>query len=612
VSGISWIEVARNSDPFKYPYRYECVHRNEIFYDMKSTKPDYSDGLWLIRSKWYDLKAIQNAFPDKADLLELACNNWASESLYLDNGKLQETLAHSYDQERNFNIDEQEWRDTQRKRLRVNEVWYRRYVRGLVIKLPGGVTEEFDQENPKHMQAAYAGFRVMEASYSKVRLSIWVGAHKLIDVANPYKHGEIPYVRMVGKLEDLTRIPYGAVRTMLPMQDEINARNTKQIWLLAAKRITMTEGVTKDSIDTVREEAGRPDAIHILDPAKIVEGGMFKVESDFALNQQQYQALVDKRNALKNVAGVYAAFEGASTGQSGVALHAATEQSSQTLATLYDNYEFARARAGNMLLSMIIEDIGDQEEQVVVEYDYKDKKTIVLNKKDQFGGLTNAVNLARAKVGLSDVPSTSTFKAQTLQYLTQISNGLPPNIQAVLVKFMIRLTDIGSADKQELMDAIAKMNGEQIKPKTPEEEQAMMAQQQAAAQQADLLKRNAIADLELKEAQAMKAKAEAQKALNEAGEGGNDAKIQAIEEKYQSMLIQAKEEFDTRREEIASKERIAEMVANIQAKAKVDIANIMSQDKQMVAQLQAEIDQIEQLLGMNTQSSDTDNQNQAA
>ncbi|WP_206689633.1 hypothetical protein, partial [Streptococcus pseudopneumoniae] len=29
--GLGWVEVARESDPFKFQYRCEAVHRNEVF-----------------------------------------------------------------------------------------------------------------------------------------------------------------------------------------------------------------------------------------------------------------------------------------------------------------------------------------------------------------------------------------------------------------------------------------------------------------------------------------------------------------------------------------------------------------------------------------------------
>ena len=41
--GLGWVEVARESDPFGYPYRCRYVHRNEIYWDMRSREPDLSN-----------------------------------------------------------------------------------------------------------------------------------------------------------------------------------------------------------------------------------------------------------------------------------------------------------------------------------------------------------------------------------------------------------------------------------------------------------------------------------------------------------------------------------------------------------------------------------------
>lgn len=45
--GIGWVEVASESDPFKYPYRCRKVHRNEIHWDMTATEADLSDANWF-------------------------------------------------------------------------------------------------------------------------------------------------------------------------------------------------------------------------------------------------------------------------------------------------------------------------------------------------------------------------------------------------------------------------------------------------------------------------------------------------------------------------------------------------------------------------------------
>ncbi len=50
--GLGWVEVARETDPFKFPYRCKSIHRNEIWWDMKSKEPVS----WWRRSASVELK----------------------------------------------------------------------------------------------------------------------------------------------------------------------------------------------------------------------------------------------------------------------------------------------------------------------------------------------------------------------------------------------------------------------------------------------------------------------------------------------------------------------------------------------------------------------------
>lgn len=518
-SGIGWIEVGRESDPFKYPYRYEYIHRNEMFWDFKAKKQDLSDARYLVRRKWYDEHPLTLAFPEKKDLLKHICSGWSNITDIAFGGIGESTgLAMDYQNEAAFTIDEHEWRDVYNKRLLLNEVWYRQWVKGYVIKKPDGTTIEFNPKNKLHQEAvAYGIVQPKSAIFSKLRLSWWVGAHCLADIENPYSHGKLPYIPFFGKREDMTNVPYGMIRPIRPMQDEVNARNTKMIWLLSAKRITMTEGVTIDDEETVRREAGRPDAMHILDPVKMATGGIFKVETDFQLNSQQYQSLVDKRAAIKNVVGVYSAFEGSAKEMSGVALNSLAEQSTQTLAEIYDNFSFARTHAGELLLSLIIEDIGNEPTEVLIKKDMKEEKKVILNMPVSEGGseTTNSVQLSRLKVSLSDVPSTSSYRAQRLQMLTQITQSLPPNLQAIVLDFVIAASDL--PEREEIVERIRTATGQggAKKPKSEEEAQAMQAQQAEAAEQQALLKKSAMLDVAAKEASVNKTNAETQKLLHE-------------------------------------------------------------------------------------------------
>jgi hypothetical protein len=545
-AGLSWVGVGREHDPFRYPYLVECVHRNEIFWDFRGKRPDTTDWRYLVRKRWYDTDVLAMVFHDKADLLKASAAGWSGfdPMMTIDGGR-STGLAMDYGRERAWTVEEQEWRDTFRRRLCLSEVWYRRWVRGHVLKAPDGRVIEFNRNDRAHIEAvAYNMVKVRSAVFSKVRLAWFVGPHQLADMASPYKHDKFPYVPFFGKREDMTGVPYGLIRAMKPLQDEVNARNTKMIWLLAAKRVTMTEGVTKDSPETVRQEAARPDAMHVLNPQKMQQGGMFKVETDFRLNSQQYSALQDKRQAMKNVAGVYSSFEGSTKGNiSGIAANTLVEQSTQTLAEIMDNFQFARRQVGELLLSLIIEDMGEDETTVQIDNEINGAKKVKLNVPTPHpaGGtvLTNSVQQARLRVALSDVPSTASYRSQRLMMLTEITKSLPPQYQGLVLDFVMAATDL--PERADIVKRIRKMLnlGDQEPPKTPEEAAAAedaKAQQTKAAQ----LQEEAVTlDLADKRAKVGKTEAETERIQAQAEAARNDtataAEIKTLSEQMAAL-----------------------------------------------------------------------------
>jgi hypothetical protein len=519
--GAGWVTVGHEHDPFKYLHRAEYVHRNEVFWDWNSREPDLSDARYLVRKRWHDVDVLQVAFPKQADLIKNAGYGWATTDIetMLDGGQ-STGLSRGYAEERAWTLLEHEWRQLYRRRLCLSEVWYRRWVRIKVLRAPDGRVVEFDPDNFDHQVAVQSGMvQLQEAMTSKVRLSWWIGPHKLADIPNPYGHGKIPYVPFFGKREDLTGVPYGLIRPMKSLQDEINARNTKMQWLLVAKRVTMTRGVA--DVNTTRNEAARPDAVHVLDPAKMRDGGVFKVESDFTLNQQQYQALVDKRESLKNVAGIYKAFEGQNgNATSGRAIDSLVDQSTQTLAEINDNFRFARAAVGDLLMSNVTEEIGQMETDVEVKGAFATgAKVIKLNQRaqDEQGRefLNNDLQRARLKVALSDVPSTASYRKQRFMLLSELGKSLPPNLQAIMLPYIVAASDEPERDVivKELRKALGQASNEPAK--TPEEQAERDAADAQAREMAALQKR--LADMQFRElaAKVEKMEAETDKLLRE-------------------------------------------------------------------------------------------------
>ena len=458
--GLGWVEVAREQDPFKYKYRACSVHRNEIWFDWPS-KIDMTNARYLIRRKWMGRKQAKLMMPDAAALIEYAGSGWLGIDpgvLSMDGG-ISTGLATAQDNERGWSIEEQEWRDTFNGRVCLFEVWYRDWQRVLVITAPDGRVVEYDEDNPVHVEAVASG--MVEVSYAvigKVRLAWYMGPHLLSDQPSPYKHHKFPYVPFWGKREDRTGAPFGLVRGMIYLQDEVNARIAKMQWGLGAVRTTRTDGAVLDDDDTFRDEIGRPDADIVLDAEAMRQGGVFKVERDFELNRQQYDRLVDAREAIKRVGGVSDAFMGQGVqSQSGVMQAGLVEQSNQNLADINDNFKDSRQAVGDLLLSLIIEDLGSKQESVFIDGGgIKDDKTVMLNvpaiDDDGIEYLDNDVQRTKLKVTLEDVPSTPSFRTQQLAAMSEAFKSAPPEYQKVMMPHLFALMDV--PNRQEMIEAI--------------------------------------------------------------------------------------------------------------------------------------------------------------
>ena len=466
--GLGWVEVSRDQNPFNYPYICGEVHRNEIWWDWKA-KPDMSDARYLIRRKWMHRKQAALMIPAQAELIEHAGAGWQQFDpgmLGLEGGG-STGLSSAWADERGWSIEEQHWRDIHNQQVCLFEVWYRDWQRVLVIKSTDGRVVEYDDKNILHLQAVALGMvEVVSAIIGKVRLAWYMGPHKLADMKSPYKHNKFPYVPFWGKREDRTGVPYGLIRGMIYLQDEVNARIARMQWGLSATRTTRTDGAVLDDDDTFRDEVGRPDADIVLDPEAMRQGGVFKVERDFDLNRQQYERLVDAREGIKRVGGVSDTFMGASKGNSGVADAQLLEQSNQMLADINDNFKTARQAVGDLLLSLIIEDMTGKQEDVFIDgQSLKDDRTVSLNvpMTDEATGiqyLDNDIERTKLKVTLSDVASTPSFRAQQLAVMGEAFKSAPPEYQKVMMPHLFSLMDV--PNKKEIIEAIKALDAGQI------------------------------------------------------------------------------------------------------------------------------------------------------
>lgn len=510
-AGLGWVEVAREHDPFKCPYRVGYVHRREISWDWRAEQPDLSDARYLIRSRWQELDHAIAMMPQYASLLRMCASGWSGFDPLVE----QDTrLVQSFEVERDSRIAATEWRDIQRNRVLMSEIWYRKWVRGYVMTLPNGTVLEADFANPRHNEAIVAGIaQVRQATFQKVRLAWYVGPHFLYDVPSPYKHRHFPYVAFFGHREDLTGAPYGLIRSMISPQVEVNARKSKMLWSLNSRRVTADADAVKDHTVAAREVA-RSDAYVVLNPSR-KPTSIFKVEPGGDLAAQQFQVMQEAKQEIAEASGIHKSMQGQQSGaSSGLAINSLIEQGMNTLAEINDNFRYARRLVGEMLFELLQQDLSKGPSKVTLG-EGKRKRAIMLNQPamDPETGqpvMLNDVRRVKAAIVLDDVPSTPTYRMQQLQMLTEVTKSLPPQLQGFVIDFIVEATDYPK--RHELADRLRAAVGI-----ADEEAQAQQAEQQQAAQaQAqDIQKKTFVLDAAERAARIRKLNAEADRAMVE-------------------------------------------------------------------------------------------------
>lgn len=464
VAGVGWVFVGRQPDPFKYPYLCTAVHRNELSWDWAATEYDLDDARYFVRARWFPVDVLIQFYPEDAARIKAIGSGWSDE--WVDYARRVEDTGLMFDlntEQQGASWIESEWRNTESGLLCLREVWYRRYVRGLVMTMPDGRVVEFSKKNPVHVAAIVGGYaQPRTAVFSKLHVSLWVGPHKLSD--SEYGSKRLPYVPFWGYREDDTRAPYGIVRDMLSLQDEINARRRKLLALLASKRVMVDSDALDheyNDISDLETEAAQPNMLAVLNPNRR-NANAISIETDLALSTQQYTVMLESQQAIQETAGVYNSMLGKADGaKSGTAISSLVEQGTTNQGDINDNFRYSRRIVGQLALDLVTQDLTGREVKVIAE-EASRKKIIILGKPviDPQTGIEyreNDVSKLTGKVTLADIPSTPAYRAQAMTMIAEVLKGLPPELQAILTPYWLESTDLPK--RKEMSDLLRKHLG---------------------------------------------------------------------------------------------------------------------------------------------------------
>lgn len=499
--GIAWVEAARNSDPFQYKYRVTTIPYTDMWTDPRSIMPDYSDSEYIRRIRFFEMEHLQRAFPKYADDIRVAgsgdyANGWYEPQQYIRNDWPSD-LTH---------VSVNLW-GANRRLVAMEEVQYRTIENQHVFRLSNGRAVRFDPSNPMHVMAYEQG--VIQVFTAPVRISMqeyWIGSLNLMSRRNPAGGDRYTWVPFVAERENRTGAPYGLMRNIIPMQDEINTRRAKAAYAMQSYRVIADKDYFDDP-NIAREEVSRRDAFILLNE-KRRPNSKGEIQDGVGMSKEQYAIMDQTMSMVPQVSGIPLTLQGVKEGSvdSGVAIQSLGDFGINTLARTNAHAREARRKVGEILLNYEIQDMGKQPKDLQGKNQDGRRIQVTVNKpmREPNSGATyidNDLTAMNLKVVLDDVQHTPTHRTQIMTQMLQALRFLPPQAQSAAMPWLVEMSDLPPRMKKEMANDLRKALGQMPMPDNEQEAQQMQEQKahMQAAQQDAQAKEEQLHQVELAE-----------------------------------------------------------------------------------------------------------------
>jgi len=528
--GIGWVEDGVQDDDDGEPVftRYESW-RN-ILWDSSCTEKDLTDCRYIFRTKWVDLDIAESMFPERIGLLRESSSD--GDHYGLDNQgddamDSQELEREQYSSSRSINGA------ARRDRVRLIECWYREPKK--VKRISGGefageVVEDERNLAPGHSEDVEAGRAVVvEKTMMRMHVAIFTSQGMLYYGESPYRHNQFPFTPMWCYRRGRDGMPYGMIRGMRDIQQDINKRASKALHILSTNKVIMDEGAVED-IDEFREEVSRPDAVIVKK-----QGKELNINAERELAAPHLELMSRSISMIQTQSGVTDENMGRATNAtSGRAITARQDQGSLATAGIFDNLRFAVQVQGEKQLSLVEQYFSEQKEFRITNM-RGTPEYITIND----GMPENDIVRTKADFIISEADWRATVRqAQTEELMGLMQQLAPvnPQIAMMTLDLVVEMMDVPNGE--EIVKRIRQVTGMRdpdAEEMTPEEQEAEQAKQQAAQQQAELQQRDAEATIAGKEAKAQRDTAETQKIAATIGSLNAETALKGIQAQMQAL-----------------------------------------------------------------------------
>ena len=263
-------------------------------------------------------------------------------------------------------------------------------------------------------------------------------------------------------------MPYGMVRRVKDIQEDVNKRASKALFILSTNKVVMDEGAV-DDIDELAEEVARPDGIIVKKPGKALE-----IRTDRELSQYQLDLMSRSIGMIQQSSGVTDELLGRRTNAtSGIAIERRQDQGSMTTTSLFDNLRFAQQVRGEKQVSLI-EQFMDERKAFRITNMRGQPEYVEVND----GLPENDIVRSKADFVISESDWRSTLRQSAVEALLEAATRWPPEIVMVMLDLLVENMDLPNRD--EIVRRIRSVTG-QRDPDAEEPSEEEQAQMQAKA-----------------------------------------------------------------------------------------------------------------------------------
>lgn len=597
--GVGWLDDGVRDDPTADVLYTRYEDWRHVLWDSAAYELDLSDARYIFRWRWVDEDVALMMFPDRADAIRSATeqstrdfnaesdDTWQAGITNPNATKPSGTL---------FASGVGALADAQRRRIKLIECQYRKPTTVQVVAdgpLRGGVLHEQDGAMLEAIGAS--GSRIVDRLMMRVHVAVFTETQMLSMGPSVFRHNQFSLTPIWCYRRNKDRMPYGVVRRVRDMQQDLNKRASKALFLLNTNQVIADEGAVEDW-NLLMDEVARPDGLIVKRPGKQLD---IRRDTDAATGQIQMMTLAAQ--SIQKSAGVSNENLGRQTNAvSGEAIKARQLQGSVVTTEPYDNLRLATQIQGEKQLSL-------------TEQFYSEAKVIRLTgakgalewvrinqpepQPDGSIRYINDITASMADFVVSEQDYSGTLRQMMFDSLNQMATRLPPEVSLRLLTIAMDFSDL--PNKDEIADQIRKITGERDpnKEPTPEEAQAMQQQMQQQAEALQYQREQAMAALaeqqaKVREINARAAKLEAESAMAGAGQDAQASaeQAQAMQQAVMQVQQQAADHIEKLTQELRkAQSELANRTIQIKADAdtKLTAARIDADTKLRVAEIQA-------------------------